>query len=172
MHDPAPEAPIPALIEHIRARFHETNRRDFPELVALARKVETVHADDINAAHGLSCVLQAVGADLEDHMRKEEAVVFPALEAGRHPEMENPFPGPRDDHAGQAAAQNRIAAITHEVRLPAHACGSWRRLYAGLGKMAEDLDEHRYLENVVPFPGSRPVGERIRRICIAALHGG
>lgn len=152
MPDPAAETPTPALIAHIRARFHDTHRRELPELIALARKVESVHADDINAPHGLTHALETMVAELEEHMHREEAVVFPALNAGRSGQVAEPLAGLRDDHSVQEAALNRIAAIAHGFRLPVNACGSWRRLYAGLGKLAEDLDEHRYLEDDVLFP--------------------
>ena len=152
MHDPATEIPTAALIDHIRLRFHQTHRQELPGLIALARKVETVHANDIHAPHGLTRALEAVIADLEAHMRKEEAVVFPALAQGAPGGVDDTLDGLRDDHAGQETALNRIAAITHGLRLPVGACGSWRRLYVGLGKLAEDLDEHRYLEDQVLFP--------------------
>ena len=152
MSDPATEVPTPALVEHILARFHHAHRQELPELIALSRKVEAVHANDVNAPHGLARVLEAVSAELEDHMRREEAVVFPAIMDGLPAPSGNSLDHLRDDHAGQEAALNRIAAITHGFRLPPYACGSWRRLYAGLGKLAEDMDEHRYLENEVLLP--------------------
>lgn len=149
---PEAQTPTPALIEHILLRYHETHRRELPELVALAQKVETTHANDINAPHGLTRALEAIVADLEDHMRREEAVIFPALDAGTFGHADGSIASLRADHAGHQAALNRIAAITHGFRLPSHACGSWIRLYAGLCKLAEDLDEHRHLENDVLFP--------------------
>ena len=133
MPDPATEAPTPALIQHILARYHETHRRELPELVALARKVETAHANDIDAPHGLTQTLEAIVADLEDHMRQEEAVVFSALGGAAAGQLDETIARPRDDHSAQEAALNKIAAITHGFRLPSHACGSWVRLYAGLG---------------------------------------
>ncbi|MGX0876580.1 regulator of cell morphogenesis and NO signaling [Roseovarius sp. MBR-154] len=143
------ETPTAALIAHILSRYHDTHRRELPELLALARKVETVHADDPNSPHGLTRALETMITDLEDHMRREEADFFAArggVSAG------GSTAGLRAEHGGQEAALNRIAAITHGFRLPAYACGSWARLYAGLGKLAEDLDEHRYLEENVLFP--------------------
>jgi putative CocE/NonD family hydrolase len=62
----------------------------------------------------------------------------------------------RDAYDGQETALNRIAAITHGFRLPHYACRSWRRLYAGLGQLVEELDEHWYLENEVLFPRCEP----------------
>lgn len=151
MHDPATRLPVPALIDHIRERFHDAHRKELPDLIALARKVETAHAEDVNAPHGLTSALTAFVDDLETHMREEEAVVFPMLRAGARMAADTPFAHLREDHAGHEAALNRIAAMTRGFRLPSYACGSWRRLYAGLGKLAEDLDEHRYLEDDVLF---------------------
>ena len=148
----ATEAPSSDLIEHILMRYHETHRRELPTLLTLAQKVETVHVYNINAPHGLTQALKAIIVDLEDHMRREEVVVFPALNAGMPEQLDGTFTCLRDDHTKQEAALNRIAAITHGLRLPGYACDSWRDLYAGLGKLAEDLDEHRYLEDDVLFP--------------------
>lgn len=146
------QAPTPVLIKHILERYHETHRRELPELIELARKVETIHATDINAPHGLTHALETIVTDLEDHMRREETVVFPAFDTQMQGALDDPINYLRHDHNEHEAALNRIAAITHGLRLPPNACDSWGRLYTGLGKFAEDLDEHRYLENYVLFP--------------------
>lgn len=148
MHEINTDLPTQDLIGHIQARFHDVHRQELPGLITLARNVEDRHAEDVNAPHGLTQALEAMVADLEAHMRKEETVVFPALASG----VGASLAGLRDDHAGHEAALNRIAAITHGFRLPRYACQSWRRLYEGLGKLAEDLDEHRDLEDNVLFP--------------------
>lgn len=147
----AGQTPTAVLIAHILSRYHDTHRRELPELLALARKVETSHPTDPNTPHGLTQALEAMIADLEEHMRREEANVFATLATGDASAGEG-IAGLRHDHEGHEAALNRIAAITHGFRLPAYACRSWTQLYAGLGKLAEDLDEHRYLEDSVLFP--------------------
>lgn len=152
MYDPANDTPTEVLIEHIRTRYHDTHRRELPDLIALARKVEAAHATDPNTPHGLTRALEAMIAELEPHMREEEAMVFPDLRAGPGARAASAIPGLRAAHDGHEAALNQIAAITHGFRLPNYACQSWRRLYEGLGKLAEDLDEHMYLENEVLFP--------------------
>jgi regulator of cell morphogenesis and NO signaling len=42
--------------------------------------------------------------------------------------------------------------LTGDLTLPAEACNTWRALYAGLAKFAEDLTEHIHLENNILFP--------------------
>ncbi|QYX56021.1 hemerythrin domain-containing protein [Roseovarius sp. SCSIO 43702] len=151
---PAAETPIrtEALIDHIRVRFHDTHRRELPELIALARRVEKAHPEDIDTPHGLTQALEAMTTELEAHMRAEEDGVFAAFRSGTVRDAVVSIPDLNKDHDSQQSALNRIAAITHGFRLPRNACATWRRLYAGLGKLAEDLDEHRYLEDEVLFP--------------------
>ncbi len=47
--DPGAPRAVPtepsALIDHILARYHEVHRRELPELIRLARRVEAVHRD-------------------------------------------------------------------------------------------------------------------------------
>lgn len=149
---PAAHEATPGLIAHILERYHETHRRELPELVTLARKVERVHGADPDAPHGLADALAAMSDALETHMTREEQVLFPALASGRIAGVAAPIAVMRQDHAEHEAALARIAAITHGFRLPAGACGTWTRLHVGLRKLVEDLDEHMHLENEVLFP--------------------
>jgi regulator of cell morphogenesis and NO signaling len=54
-----------------------------------------------------------------------------------------------DQHGDTSAA---LANLTAGFIAPEHACGSWRRLYAGLGQFAADLAHHMHLENDILFP--------------------
>lgn len=150
--DPPEDAETYLLIDHIRSRYHSSHRRVLPELIALARKIETDRPTDIDTPHGLTDALQALAHALEAHMRKEEDIVFPALLSGDHLPAQAVLASLSRDHAGQEAALNRIAAITHGFRLPRDAVKDIHHLYAELGKLAGDMDEHRYLEDAVLFP--------------------
>src|SRR5215469_3119637 len=67
------------LIDHILARYHEIHRRELRELVQLARKVEKVHAGNPAVPHGLADLLDHTRQELEQHMAKEELILFPAM---------------------------------------------------------------------------------------------
>ena len=54
-----------------------------------------------------------------------------------------------DEHGDELRA---LGALTDNMTLPEDACSSWRALYAGLDKLAEDLTEHIHVENNVLFP--------------------
>ena len=79
------------LIDHILERYHATHRAELPELIRLAERVENRHADNPLAPHGiLAALIEAAGA-LEDHMQKEEQILFPLMRAGGHPMIHAPI---------------------------------------------------------------------------------
>jgi len=62
----------------------------------------------------------------------------------------------RADHAGHETDVARIRQLTADLTLPAGACSTWTRLYAGLEEFIIDLTEHMRLENEVLFPQFEP----------------
>ena len=50
----APLVPTLELIDHIKTHHRDTYSKEMPDLIALACKVETVHAADPNTPHGLT----------------------------------------------------------------------------------------------------------------------
>ncbi|MDO5758570.1 MAG: DUF542 domain-containing protein, partial [Rhodobacterales bacterium] len=75
----APAAPqeTGALIDHIQTRYHAVHRRQLPDLVALSRKVEKVHASHPDVPAGLADLMQQMIGEMEVHMKKEELLLFP-----------------------------------------------------------------------------------------------
>jgi len=140
------------LIAHILARYHETHRRDLPELVKLARKVEAVHAEHPDAPHGLADTLQEMIGALEVHMKKEELILFPTMLRGVGERLSAPITQMRHDHDDHGVHLRRLDEITGGFALPEGACRSWQALYAGGRQLVEDLMEHIHLENNVLFP--------------------
>ena len=145
-----PEA-TDALIRHIVARFHDVHRRELPELIALARRVERVHVDNPDAPVALAALLAEMEIELEDHMTKEEQVLFPMMRRS-HPLVATPIAVMRHEHDAHAAQLRALEAITHGHAPPQGACTSWRALYTGTRKLAEDLVEHMHIENNILFP--------------------
>ncbi len=141
------------LIDHILLRYHEKHRRQLPELVQLARRVEQVHAAKPEVPAGLADILQRALGELEVHMRKEELILFPAM---RRPDGPRPLDGPtsqmREDHDDQAQMLEQITSLTDGFTPPESACGTWRALYAGAAEFKEDLIEHVHIENNILFP--------------------
>ncbi|HWT08063.1 MAG TPA: iron-sulfur cluster repair protein YtfE [Roseomonas sp.] len=141
-----------ALIDLIVARYHDTHRRELPELISLARRVERVHADNPDVPAGLADLLATMAAELSDHMAKEENVLFPMMRRGGHPMIAQPIAMMRHEHDDHGEHLEQMDRLTHGGVPPAGACNSWRALYAGTRKLAEDLTEHVHIENNILFP--------------------
>jgi len=141
-----------ALIEHIEARYHAVHRDELAELIPLAEKVERVHSDHPEAPRGLADLLRTMESEMDEHMTKEEQILFPMMRTGGHPMIAHPIAVMRHDHDGHADQLRGIEHITHGLTPPEGACGSWIRLYAGVEKFADDLVTHMHLENDILFP--------------------
>ncbi len=141
-----------ALIDLIETRYHATHRRELPELIRLARRVEAVHGDKAAAPRGLAELLQTMSAELEDHMQKEEQVLFPLMRRGGHPMIGHPIGMMRHEHDGHGEHLRALEALTAGGEPPAEACNTWRALYAGTRKLTDDVMEHIHLENNILFP--------------------
>jgi len=141
-----------ALIEHILIRYHETHRRELPELIRLAAKVEARHADNPAVPRGLQAALQEAAEALDLHMQKEEQVLFPLMRAGGHPMIHMPIGMMRSEHDEHGERLAQLEALTHDCVPPPEACASWQALYTGVRKLVDDVREHVHLENNVLFP--------------------
>jgi regulator of cell morphogenesis and NO signaling len=140
------------LIGLIVERYHAVHRRELPELRKLAARVEAVHAGHPAVPAGLADVLARLQGELEPHMQKEEQVLFPLMLAGGHPMIGHPIAMMRHEHDTAGEDLSQVAALTHDMTPPEGACNSWRALYAGLAKFAEDLTDHVHIENNILFP--------------------
>jgi len=145
-----------ALIDHILKRYHEMHREDLASLVPLADRVERVHADDPDAPTGLAAAIRTLAGEMEDHMAKEEMILFPAMRAGVGPGIEHPIAVMRADHDDHTENIALVRQLTNDLTPPEHACGSWRSLYGGLAALFDDLAAHIALENDVLFPRFEP----------------
>jgi len=140
------------LIQLILERYHQVHRRELPELQSLARRVESVHADHAAVPKGLAEVLARLQGELESHMQKEEQILFPLMLNGGSPMIVHPIAMMRHEHDEAGEDLKAISKLTDDLTLPAEACNTWRALYAGLAKFAEDLTEHIHIENNILFP--------------------
>ena len=140
------------LIEHILERYHATHRAELPELVRLAARVEARHVENPLVPRGIHAALIEAGEALEEHMQKEEQILFPLMRAGGHPMIHAPVGRMRYEHDEHGERLANLEAIAHGFELPEEACPTWRALYAGMQKLIDDVHEHIHLENNVLFP--------------------
>ena len=142
----------PALVDHIISRYHDTHRRELPELIQLARKVEKVHAKRSDVPRGLADLLERMSIELQQHMAKEELILFPAMKQSMAAGLDMPIARMRHEHDDHGAHLRELDRLTNGITVPSDACRTWQALYAGLAKLVDDLMEHIHLENNVLFP--------------------
>lgn len=150
------EASPTELVDYILARYHAVHREQLPELVRLARKVERVHGEREDCPHGLADHLEAMGQELESHMRKEEVVLFPMIARGHGAMAGAPITVMRHEHDDHGVALRRLEKLTDGITPPRAACTTWRALYAGLRTFREDLMQHIHIENNILFERFAP----------------
>jgi regulator of cell morphogenesis and NO signaling len=139
------------LIDLIETRYHAVHRRELPELVRLAHRVEAVHKAHPQVPRGLADLLETMASELEEHMRKEEQVLFPLMRKGGHPMISEPIAMMLAEHDDHGARLRELEALTSDFSPPDDACSTWRALYVGSRKLANDLMEHIHTENNVLF---------------------
>ncbi|MFN7953502.1 MAG: iron-sulfur cluster repair protein YtfE [bacterium] len=144
--------PLGEVLDFIESRYHAALRSDLPMLIDLARKVERVHADKASCPRGLSTHLTRMQEAIDEHLAKEEQVLFPIVRAGRGRMAACPVQVMEREHEDHGRSLELLRSLTGDFQLPAEACGSWRALYAGLERLTSDLIEHIHLENNVVFP--------------------
>lgn len=159
-------APLTALANHIVERHHAFLRREMPAIATRLEKVYRVY----NQRHGdtllgLPEAYAALHAELEDHMNKEEHILFPAIcsyenaaQSGlplpRSPfgTVANPIRMMEAEHENAGSALQSIREITGGYTFPDYACVTYRALIAGLHELEQDLHLHIHLENNILFP--------------------
>ena len=147
------EKPLNELIDFILTRYHEPLRQDLPALIAAARKVERVHSQKASCPHGLASHLEALDAEVRQHLAKEEQMLFPAIRSGSHgAQVHMPIRVMMQEHDDHGASLQHLRELTTDFNPPTEACATWRALYASLEKLEAELMEHIHLENNVLFP--------------------
>jgi len=150
-----------ALIDLIENRYHATHRRELPELIRLARRVEMAHKDHEAVPRGIAELLERMSGELEVHMKKEELILFPMMRRGGHPMIAQPIAVMLAEHDDHGTHLRELAALTNDFAAPDDACPTWRALYVGANKLVDDLMEHIHTENNILFP-------RFQRSAVAA----
>ena len=150
------ERPIDALIDHILAAYHAPLREELPRIEEMMRKVHRVHGDKDPARFDelLETVL-AVKSDIDQHLPKEEEILFPMIKAGRGGMAMGPMHVMEMEHETLGALLRKARSLTSDYVVPAEACNTWRALWVALEDLERSLHEHIHLENNILHPRAR-----------------
>lgn len=153
------EAPLEDLIRHILDTFHDPLKEELPRLEGMSRKVLEVHREKRpEMLLELLTVFLGLKAELEQHMAKEEQILFPMIRQGQGAMAGGPISVMEHEHDSAGRALHRLRELTDGYEVPAEACNTWRALWHGLAALEESLHQHIHLENNILFP--RALGAR------------
>lgn len=145
------EKPLSELISHIVGFYHRRLRGELPLLVAMAARVEQVHREKAACPRGLGAHLESMHAAVLEHLFKEEAVLFPIIEAGGGSRAAAPVHMMEVEHEDHGESLRTIRKLTANLTPPAEACATWIALYLRLEAFEAELMEHIHLENNILF---------------------
>lgn len=139
------------IVDHLISHYHESARKDLILLIELAKRVENAHAHHAQCPKGLSEYLNFFSADLQEHLLKEEEILFPLIKNGQGKLAYMPIKVMQEEHNEHFDALNRFRALTFNYQLPGDACGTWKMLYLKMQKFEKEMNEHIYLEDQILF---------------------
>lgn len=159
--EPDSEAPLDVWVEHIVSTHHQYLNRVLPEISLLLARTRRAHEAAHPALAKLQDTFEALRADLEAHLAKEETVLFPYCQALQHAHtlpvfhcgsIENPIRVMRDEHDLAGSLLRTIRALSDDFAPPADACATYRATLTQLAALEADLHRHIHKENNVLFP--------------------
>jgi regulator of cell morphogenesis and NO signaling len=149
------------LVDHLEDTHHRYLWDELPRLSALVDKILTVHGENHPELREVKAAYEAVRADLEPHLVKEERVLFPMIRelaaAADSPSfhcgtLQNPISVMLTEHVvlGELLAKLRQAA--NGFVPPADGCGSYVACFTGMAALEADTHLHIHKENNTLFP--------------------
>ena len=152
---------LTALADHIEQTHHAYLKNELPRLEYLVNKVASRHGPQAPHLVELASVFAAFKLELESHMQKEEAVLFPIcrqMDNASGPQrfhcgsVENPIAVMVREHEDAGDALKRMRELTNDYTPPAEACNTYRALFDSLRELEQDMHRHVHKENSILFP--------------------
>ncbi|MCE1198958.1 MAG: iron-sulfur cluster repair di-iron protein [Marinilabiliales bacterium] len=147
------------LADYIVNTHHTYVKKTMPELVAYTEKIARVHGDNHPELREVATLFAAVSKELDQHLRNEEEVLFPAIHAllkGKNDEaaalVRSEIDRMNGEHEFAGGALDQIAVITKGYQVPEDGCTTYRVTMKLLEQFEEDIHVHVHLENNILFP--------------------
>ncbi len=149
------------LIENILVNHHLYMRDMLPELTQAMKKVLNAHGKKNPELFEASKTLQALRNDLEPHMMKEEAILFPMIQKLINEDsaqekilkqIGNHIRVMAEQHKNLGSRLETMRRLTNNYTVPDNACNTFKYLYKELETLESDLFIHTHKENNILFP--------------------
>lgn len=153
------------LADYIYNTHHKYVAQSIPIIFEYTQKVAKVHGDRHPETIEIANSFLKVADELNNHMMKEENLLFPAIkalvaskkantaaEASPFGTIQNPIRMMEMEHEAVGNEMEGINLLTNNYTPPEDACTTYRLAYAKLKEFEEDLHQHIHLENNILFP--------------------
>lgn len=171
--DDATRWPLPRLIDFIVSTHHAYVRSSMPTIARYLTTLEEVHGSRHPELSRVVAYFDQLRGDLEQHMLKEERVLFPyvrdlaersdSCDRTQSPfgTVENPIRMMEREHREAADALRIIRELTRGYTAPEDGCTTYAICMAELQRFERDLHRHVHLENHVLFPAAVEIEQRL-----------
>ena len=156
---------LPQLADYIVQTHHAYVKNEMPQIQAYLHKVSSKHGDRHPELHKIFQTFNAVKEEMEEHMKKEELILFPRIkELQKLIDSENanlqlniaylqsPITVMEQEHDHAGSLLNDIRTLSNDYTPPNDACTTYRLCYVSLKAFELDLHQHVHLENNILFP--------------------
>lgn len=149
------------LADHIEATHHAFTREALASLQTMLPRLIKAHGQTHPELKELGDCIEAFADDLEDHMVREERVLFPWLrrlerkcevQGGPPWSVRRPIDCMIHDHDNAGEMLERMRSLTHDYRVPADGCGTYSACMSLLESLERDTHIHIHKENNILFP--------------------
>lgn len=153
------------LADYIVQTHHAYVKNEMPQIYAYLQKVASKHGDRHPELYKIFETFAAVKEEMDDHMKKEELVLFPRIkelqkladnERGQLQlnigYLQSPITVMEQEHDHAGNLLNDIRIFSDDYMPPQDACTTYRLCFASLKAFELDLHQHVHLENNILFP--------------------
>ncbi len=162
------------LADFIENTHHSFVRHALPAIYEYTTKIARVHGERHPELLKVATLFAEIAAELEQHMYKEERVLFPyirriseikrggkAMEYPPFGTVTNPIQQMEQEHEAAGEGLAEIKELTNNYALPADACTTYRLAFQALQEFEADLHQHIHLENNILFPKAQKLEEAL-----------
>ncbi len=155
------------LCNHIVETHHAYVTRMIPVLYTHTQKIAAVHGANHPEVIAIAKHFETVAMELQQHMKKEEEMLFPFIKAlyaatkknepiihAPFGSVQNPIRMMEAEHQNAGDEMFEIRSLSNNYTTPEDGCTTYRITYQELQDFERDLHEHVHLENNILFPAA------------------
>ncbi|MEW5855331.1 MAG: hemerythrin domain-containing protein [Myxococcota bacterium] len=146
------DRPLPELVEHILATYHRDLVERVPRLRAQLDAVAHAHESLTAPTAAVRDALGVLAEDLEDHLMKEERLLFPGILTHNVIMAGRPLDVMKREHTRVLGVARQMRERVYGMVTPLEAREVWDALAVELLTLERLLVEHIFLEDEVLFP--------------------